>query len=100
MRPETIKDYGDQIAEKTAEPEGITVRDFHQGGASTPRRHWLRGDPFATAFFNALSAVFPKGEAFMVSSMAAWRGKLSPEMDALKEVVLTSMNLRRLLEGL
>lgn len=81
MLSETVTANGGQISGNAVEPAGLTVRDFHQRGAPTPRRHWVRGDPFATAFFNALSAVFPKGEAFMVSSMAAWRGKLSPERD-------------------
>jgi uncharacterized protein len=36
-------------------------------------RHWVRGDPFATSFFNALSAVFPHGEAFMIRSLAPFQ---------------------------
>ena len=82
MRPDTAKMYSGNIANDAAKTAGLTIRDFRQQGAPTPRRHWVRGDPFATAFFNALSAVFPKGEAFMVSSMAAWRGKMPPELDA------------------
>ncbi len=43
-------------------------------------RHWLRGDPFATAFLNSLSAVFPVGETFMMRSVAAWRSSLSGQL--------------------
>ena len=51
----------------TIVPRGFcTLRD------TKVHRHWVRADPFATAFFNALSAVFPHGETFMVRSMIPW----------------------------
>jgi predicted metal-dependent hydrolase len=37
--------------------------------ASVVPRDWYAGDPFATAFFNALSTLFPEGERFFVESV-------------------------------
>ncbi len=73
---------GGRSATEDAVPAGLKPREFRQNGAATPQRHWLRGDPFATAFFNSLSAIFPQGEAFMVRSMLPWRGKMPPQLDA------------------
>jgi predicted metal-dependent hydrolase len=60
----------------------ITPRDrrFGRGGA-TPR-WWLRGDPVATAIYNALSATFPKGEAYFVESVRACRDGAPPRLAA------------------
>ncbi|MEE9434489.1 MAG: metal-dependent hydrolase [Sphingorhabdus sp.] len=81
QRGKSVKN-GEEAAKDAAKAAGLTPREFRQNGAATPRRHWLRGDPFGTAFFNALSAIFPQGEAFMVRSMAPWRGKMPPALDA------------------
>lgn len=58
----------------------IVSRGFRVARDAKPQRHWVRADPFATAFFNALSAVFPHGETFMIRSMAAWEGRLPPRL--------------------
>lgn len=64
----------------------ITPRDrrFGRGGDAT--RWWMGGDPVATAFYNALSATFPKGEGFFVESVRAFRDgadeKLAGEIKA------------------
>jgi uncharacterized protein len=50
----------------------IVPRGFRAARGVQPHRHWVRGDANATAFFNALSAVFPHGETFMVRSMIPW----------------------------
>jgi uncharacterized protein len=67
----------------------IVPRGFRAGRTTTPERHWVRADPFATAFFNALSAVFPHGETFMIRSMIAWEervpAKLRGEVSAFIE---------------
>ena len=60
----------------------IVSRRFKTSREHVPARHWVRNDPYYTAFFNALSAVFPHGEAFMIRSMAAWVEQLP---DPLKE---------------
>ena len=43
-------------------------------------RWWMGGDPVATAFYNALSSIFPKGEAFFVDSVRAFRDGASPKL--------------------
>ena len=64
----------------------ITPRDRRFGREAKPGRWWHGGDPFATAFYNALSATFPKGEAFFVESVRAHRDgapdKLAGEIKA------------------
>lgn len=53
----------------------ITPRDrrFGRDTEIAQARWWHGGDPFATAFYNALSVTFPKGEAFFVESVKAFR---------------------------
>ena len=51
----------------------ITPRDRRFARESRPARWWHGGDPCATAFYNALSATFPKGEAFFVESVREFR---------------------------
>jgi predicted metal-dependent hydrolase len=51
----------------------ITPRDRRFGRHRRAERHWLNGDPIATAFFNALSITFPRGEAFFIESVRAFR---------------------------
>ena len=63
----------------------ITVRDERFNRETTPRRWWA-GDAFGTAWHNALSATFPRGEAFFIESVKAHRdgadAKLSAEIRA------------------
>ena len=64
----------------------ITVRDQRFGRVDKPGRWWLNGDPIATAWHNALSATFPRGEAFFVEAVKAHRDgtpdKLAAEIRA------------------
>ena len=58
----------------------ITVRDrrfLRDGG---PRRWWANGDPVATAWFTALSACFPRGEAFFIEAVKAHRDEAPPQL--------------------
>ncbi|MES2120472.1 MAG: metal-dependent hydrolase [Pseudomonadota bacterium] len=58
----------------------ITPRDRRFGrGGSTPRL-WHGGRVEATAIYNALSATFPKGEAFFVESVRAFREGVPPRL--------------------
>ena len=41
----------------------------------------MGGDPVATAFYNALSATFPKGEAFFVESVRMFREGVPPKLE-------------------
>ncbi len=64
----------------------ITPRDRRFGREAKMGRWWLNNDPYATAFYNALSVTFPKGEAFFVDSVRAfatarrpsWRARSRP----------------------
>jgi len=64
----------------------ITPRDRRFGRGLAANRWWVSDDPVATAFYNALSATFPKGEAFFVESVRAFRegapDKLAQEIRA------------------
>ena len=57
----------------------ITVRDRRFDRDAKPR-WWLRGDPIATAWLTALSATFPRGEAFFVESVKAFRDGVPPQL--------------------
>lgn len=62
----------------------ITPRDRRFVHAARPvpeaGRWWMSGDPYATALYNALSATFPKGEAFFVESVRAFRDGVPPKL--------------------
>ena len=64
----------------------LTPRDRRFGRGLAANRWWVANDPVATAFYNALSATFPKGEAFFVESVRAFRDgaddKLAQEIRA------------------
>lgn len=59
----------------------ITPRDRRFGRNGSQRRWWLNGDPIATAFYNALSVTFPKGEAYFVESVRAHREGTPPALE-------------------
>jgi len=64
----------------------ITPRDRRFAPAGDARRLWHGGRVEATAIYNALSATFPRGEAFFVESVRAFReaapDKLAEEIKA------------------
>ncbi|MFN3945642.1 MAG: metal-dependent hydrolase [Allosphingosinicella sp.] len=60
----------------------ITPRDRRFGRGTRQERWWMDGDPVATALYNALSATFPKGEAFFVESVRAFRDGTPPKLEA------------------
>lgn len=59
----------------------ITPRDRRFGRGAAKTRWWLNGDPVATAFYNALSVTFPRGEAFFVDSVRAFRDGTPPKLE-------------------
>ncbi|WP_346775492.1 metal-dependent hydrolase [Sphingomonas sp. G-3-2-10] len=71
---------------KTPADLTITPRDRRFGRDAKQARWWLGGDPIASAFMNALSVTFPKGEAFFIESVKAFRDgvpdKLAQEIRA------------------
>jgi len=60
----------------------IVVRDRRFGRGTVPERWWAGGDPVATAWFNALSATFPRGEALFVDAVKAFREGAPPRLAA------------------
>jgi uncharacterized protein len=60
----------------------IVVRDLRFGREQKPGRWWLGGDPVATAWHNALSATFPRGEAMFIEAVKAHREGAPPKLEA------------------
>lgn len=58
----------------------ITPRDRRFGRDSAQRRWWMNGDPIATAFYNALSVTFPRGEAMFIEAVKAHRDGVPPKL--------------------
>jgi uncharacterized protein len=58
----------------------ITARRMRARGLEVNQRHWLRGEAYPTAFFNALSAVFPVGEAFMIECLRPWQKQVPDDL--------------------
>ena len=68
--------------EATPQDLTITPRDRRFGRGTDTDRWWNGGDPVATALYNALSATFPKGEAFFVESVRKFREGADPRLAA------------------
>ena len=66
--------------DKTPTDLTITPRDRRFGRNLRQDRWWLGGDPVGSAFHNALSVTFPKGEAFFVESVKAFRDGAPPKL--------------------
>ena len=58
----------------------ITPRDRRFGRDAATPRLWHGGRVEATAIYNALSTTFPKGEAFFVESVRAFRDQAPPKL--------------------
>jgi uncharacterized protein len=58
----------------------ITPRDRRFGRDAVQRRWWMNGDPIATAFYNALSVTFPRGEAMFIDAVKAHRDGVPPRL--------------------
>lgn len=72
MNAQTGLNAAKPIAAPTPADLTITVRDERFNRAATPKRWWA-GEPFGTAWHNALSATFPRGEAFFIEAVKAHR---------------------------
>lgn len=85
---DATQNSGPQAISADARPS-IVPRGFRALPDALTERHWVRKDPYATAFFNALSAVFPHGETFMIRSLIPWVNRvpaaLRPEVEAFIE---------------
>jgi uncharacterized protein len=65
---------------KTPADLKILPRDRRFGSQVALKRWWLNSDPIATAFYNALSVTFPRGEAFFIESVRAFREGAPPKL--------------------
>lgn len=72
----------DPISSPTPADLEITVRDRRFARGLKARRWWLNGDPVASAWMNALSATFPRGEAFFIEAVKAHREGANPKLEA------------------
>lgn len=68
----------------TETPENLVIhpRDRRFGRHAPMSRWWLARDPVATAFYNALSVTFPKGEGFFIESVRRFRDGAPPRLAA------------------
>jgi hypothetical protein len=60
----------------------ITPRDRRFGRGAATKRWWLNDNPYGSALYDALSITFPKGEAFFVESVRAFRDGAPPRLAA------------------
>ncbi len=69
-------------AHKSATPDDLHIksRNRYFASESIKRRRWIGGDPFASAFFNALSVTFPKGETFFIESLRRFRNRVPSKL--------------------
>lgn len=68
------------VASVTPADLTITPRDLKFGRGEATARWWHNGDPYATALYNALSATFPKGEAFFIESIRRYMDATPPAL--------------------
>ena len=75
---------------------GITIRDLRFLRGTQPQRWWLGGDPIATAWFTALSATFPRGEAFFIEAVKAHREGVPPQLaEQIRMFIVQEVNHSR-----
>jgi uncharacterized protein len=82
MRPIIKTTCADTPAARQSPLPAIQRRNFRTTKPTVSSRHWVRQDAVATALFNAFSAVFPHGEAFMARSVHVWQDKLPEDLAA------------------
>ena len=77
------------------ETGSITVRDLRFNRAAKPGRTWI-DDPVSNAWHNALSATFPRGEAFFIESVKAFRDGTPPKLAAeIRDFIKQEVNHSR-----
>ena len=66
--------------DKTPVDLEITPRDRRFGRETKQDRWWFNNEPIGTAFFNALSVTFPRGEAYFIEAVKAHRDGVPPKL--------------------
>jgi predicted metal-dependent hydrolase len=75
---------------------GFPIRDIRFLRNARPQRWWLNGDPVATAWFNALSGTFPRGEAMFVEAVKAHREGVPPQLaEQIRSFIVQEVNHSR-----
>jgi len=71
-------------APQTATPSDLVIepRDVRFLRDSGTNRWWIKDDPIASAWFIALSATFPRGEAMFIEAVKAHRDGAPPKLEA------------------
>ena len=89
---------GGKPAQPTPTPRDLTisVRNLRFNRDGKVPRWWLAGDPVGTAWFNALSGTFPRGEAFFIEAVKAHRDGVPPELaEAIRVFIVQEVNHTR-----
>lgn len=74
----------------------ITVRNLRFANSGGNCRWWLDNDPIATAVFNSLSLSFPRGEAYFIESVRAFReGVPAPLAEEIRAFISQELNHSR-----
>ena len=74
----------------------LVVRDRRFDRSGRRGRWWLNDDPVATAWYNSLSASFPRGEAFFIEAVKAHRDGVSPRLAAdIRDFIAQEVNHSR-----
>lgn len=66
----------------SATPDDLLIqsRNRHFASSAIENRFWAGGDPYATAFYNALSVTFPKGERFFMEALRHYRNDVPEKL--------------------
>lgn len=81
--------------EPMATSTGIIVRDLRFNRKAKPERAWI-DNPVSNAWHNALSATFPRGEAFFIESVKAFRDSTPPKLQAeIRDFIKQEVNHSR-----
>lgn len=70
----------DKPASATPAEHELIVRDVRFDRDHPSPRWWHSNDPVATAWYNSVSASLPRGEAFFIDTLRAFRDDLPPKL--------------------
>ena len=74
----------------------IAPRDRRFSRKEAMPRWWFNGDPLATAWHNALSIAFPRGEVFFIESIKPFRADAPPKLEReIRAFILQEVNHTR-----
>jgi len=84
------------ISLRPTAPAAIHIRDLRISREGKIARWWLNADPIGTAWFNALSGTFPRGEAFFIESVKAHREGAPPALaEDIRKFIVQEVNHTR-----